>query len=66
MVVDERSWFYTCVGCGSGINMIGIWWHSRTGEKWHEMSSEEKKSAGSEFFSRDKDEIDWSNVIIDI
>ena len=46
--------------------MIGIWWHNRTGEKWGEISPEVKKSAGFEFFSRDKDEIDWSNVIIEI
>lgn len=66
MVVNERTWFYTCTGCGSGINMIGIWLHNRTGEKWSDISPEEKKAVGLDFFSRDKEEIDWSNVIIEI
>ena len=64
--VSERSWFYTCVGCGSGINMIGIWWHGKTGEHWTGLPEEAKRRAGDEFYARKKDEVDWSNVVIEI
>ena len=49
--VSERSWFYTCRGCGSGINLIGIWWKERSGKDWMELSENEKKRAGDTFYT---------------
>ena len=64
--VEDRAWFYTCVGCGSGINLIGIWWREQTGENWLELSQEEKRRAGERFFMRRLDEKYWSNVVIEL
>ncbi len=64
--VHDRAWFYTCTGCGSGINMIGIWWKEQAGEDWLGLSQEEKRVAGERFYSREKEEVDWSDVVIEI
>lgn len=64
--VGKRTWHYTYRGCGSGINMIGIWWKEKTGESWLDLSEEEKRIAGDAFFSRTQDTIDWSTITIDI
>ena len=64
--VEERTWYFTCIGCGSGINLIGIWWKEQTGENWVDLSQEEKKSASERFYLREQNGIDWSNVIIEI
>jgi hypothetical protein len=63
--LDHRSWYYTCVGCGSGINLVGIWWKEETGENWLELSQEEKKAAGDRFYERSHAR-DWSDVVIEI
>ena len=55
--VGKRSWFHTCRGCGSGINMIGIWWKDKTGEDWLELSQEKKIVAGDSYFSRTQDNV---------
>ena len=64
--VGKRTWHYTCRGCGSGINMIGIWWKEKTGESWLDLSEEAKRVAGDAFFSRAQDNIDWSTIRIEI
>ena len=64
--VGKRSWFYTCRGCGSGINLIGIWWKENSGESWLELSQEKKKVIGDSYFSRAQDEVDWSSIVIEI
>jgi len=64
--VERRAWFYTCIGCGSGINMIGIWWKENTGTNWLELSEQDKQNAGDKFFSRNKDSRNWSNEVIEL
>ena len=64
--VDRKSWFYTCTGCGSGINMIGIWWKEKTGNNWLELSQKEKKIVSDSYFSRDQGITDWKNVLIEL
>lgn len=63
---ERRAWFYTCIGCGSGINMIGIWWKEKTGTNWLELSEKDKQTAGEQFFSKEKDSRDWSSVVIEL
>ena len=63
--IPERAWFYTCRGCGSGVNLVGIWWKEETGEDWMELSQEEKKSAGEKFYERLQMK-EWSKVVIEI
>jgi len=64
--MDDRAWFYTCMGCGSGVNLIGIWWKEQTGENWLDLSPKEKQTASDKFFLRKQDLRDWSNVVIEI
>jgi hypothetical protein len=64
--LENRVWFYTCLGCGSGINLIGIWWKEKTDQNWSDIDSERKRSIGEDFFRREQDEVDWSKVVIKI
>ncbi|MGD2200804.1 MAG: hypothetical protein PVJ38_04115 [Candidatus Bathyarchaeota archaeon] len=61
--VDQRAWFFTCSGCGSGINLIGIWWKNKTGEDWSRLSDEKKLEISDQFYSTRKD---WKNEILEI
>jgi hypothetical protein len=63
---ENRVWYYTCPGCGSGINLLGIWWKEKTDQNWSGVESEMKRSIGEEFFQRDRKEVDWSKVVIEI
>jgi hypothetical protein len=63
--IQERTWYYTCIGCGSGIHLVGIFWKEKTGGNWLEASEEEKKTAGDEFYQESKEK-DWSNIVIEI
>jgi len=65
VIVAKRAWFYTCTGCGSGINLIGIWWKERSSKDWMELSENEKKQAGDEFFQRSRIK-KWKDVVIEI
>jgi hypothetical protein len=60
--VSDRTWYYTCDGCGSGINLIGISWKREKEKNWNELSQEEKRQAGDEFFKARS----WKDEIIEI
>lgn len=60
--VGDRTWYYTCEGCGSGINLIGISLKNERGKNWNELSQEEKRQAGDEFFKTRS----WKDEIIEI
>jgi hypothetical protein len=61
---ESRVWYYSCPGCGSGINLIGIWWKEKTDQNWSDIDSETKRSIGEDFFQREQKEVDWSKVVI--
>jgi len=65
VIVTERTWFYTCTGCGSGINLIGIWWKEQSGKDWIGLSENEKKKAGDEFYQRSHSK-KWEDVVLEI
>ena len=46
----DRVWFYTCSGCGSGINLVGIWWKNESGQNWFNLSINEKKKIGKKYY----------------
>jgi len=65
VMVSDRAWFYTCLGCGSGINLIGIWWREQSGKDWLGLTEKEKKEAGDEFYQRSNIK-KWKDVVIEI
>jgi hypothetical protein len=46
----DLVWFYTCSGCGSGINLVGIWWKLESGQNWFDLSVDEKKKIGEKYY----------------
>jgi len=63
--VPERAWFYTCTGCGSGINLIGMWWKEHSDQDWMDLSEAQKKQAGDEFYQRTSAK-KWKDEIFEI
>jgi hypothetical protein len=63
--VSERAWYYTCTGCGSGINLIGIWWKEHSGQDWMDLSETQKKQAGDQFYQRPSAK-KWKDEILEI
>jgi hypothetical protein len=61
--IDEKAWFYTCKGCGSGINLIGIWWKQKMGENWLELSQDMKMKISKEFYGKRRD---WKKEVLEI